>query len=230
MLIQGLNKQHHVIVGDSTSADAIDLASSTINARSLSAAKRRAYQRGDNESVFDVIIIDPPYNLPDLYSLSINPPSVGQRLIVFYDPPRCGAAIHAAMLAGWCHQFEFVWDLRASIRAYPNEPLRGHKACSVFSAEPRMKWDLSAGRIARDGRRGFLKSVESIANQSLDSGHGKPLEWLRAIYGVVGGDRYIDKFVGPFLSSLVACDANGQSCAGVDVNHYDSWDSITWEK
>ena len=180
-------------------------------------------QRGNWQAAFNTIVIDPPYELTHLYSESIQPPAFeDQRLIVFYDPPRLGHAAAAALNAGWHCQFEFVWDMSSSIRAYRGEPLRGHKACAVWSATPHMRWNIAESRIHRDMKiePGYLRSIEHIPNQSLEAGHGKPIEWLAAIYTATTTHErgiLLDKFAGRWNSSIRACDASGIICVGIDL-------------
>lgn len=216
-------RQHFLIQGDCRDAGVIQHAALLASPK-LPPLQRREIQRGNWHAAFNIIAVDPPFEETHLYAESIQSPAfVDQRLVVFYDPPRLGYAAAAALNAGWHCQFEFIWDMSSSIRAYRGEPLRGHKACSVWSASPkRMKWNIADARIDRgmNIEPGYLRSIEHIPNQSLETGQGKPVEWLSAIYSAVNiaeNGIVLDKFAGRWNSGINSCDAADLQCIGIDV-------------
>ena len=204
---------------------------------------------------WDVCIIDPPYDLPDLYGKAIPESSVGRKLVVMWDFKRFATAPLAAINAGWEPQYEFIWDCVQSWYT-PNRPLARHKSIGVFGDDPFFDTNLAIihdGKDRGDARtvrntRGdclyvplvgakHIATVEAFPNtqQTDEHGHGKPVKWIEAIYNGLGGEVYLDLFGGSG-SSIIACEKSGRKCYTMELDpHYTDvivkrWEEFTGKK
>lgn len=207
--------EHRVMCGDSTNAD---------DARRLV----------NNENV-DTVIFDPPYELVDLYN-HIPPASLYSKLLVFWDFKRFAIAPAKAIERGWESQYEFIWDCVQSWFT-PNRPLQRHKACGYFSADPFFDTERAIIHDGKERKAGIVKNtrgqcdyqplegavhirtVESFSNASQTDahGHGKPVEWLQAIYSGIGGRVFFAMFGGSG-ADMIACEKIGASCLTMELD------------
>ncbi len=188
----------------------------------------------DGES-WDVCIFDPPYQLIELYGLIPKYRGSG-KLAVMWDFKRFAIAANAAIAKGWESQYEFIWDCVQSWYT-PNRPLARHKAVGIFCDDPFFDTEKA---IIKDGKKREAKTVkntrgvcyyepldgakniatvEAFANtqQTDEHGHGKPIQWIKAIWAGIGGDLYFDMFGGSG-ATLIACEQLGKKCYTMELN------------
>jgi DNA modification methylase len=209
--------RHRLMCGDSTSIDAVD--------------------RLTGEQSWDVCVFDPPYEIEHLYKDAMPAHEPGKKLLVMWDFKRFAIAPAAALAAGWPSQYEFIWDCVQSWYT-PNRPLQRHKSIGYFSTEAKFNTDTS---IINDGKdrgskrtvkntRGsseytpmngakHIATVESFPNtaQKDEHGHGKPVEWITAIFNGIGGVIYLDLFGGSG-STLIACEKTARDCRMMELD------------
>ena len=177
-----------------------------------------------NGSECDTYVCDPPFEMHELYSDCVIDAPETKKILVMYDHKHFGYAIKALMDRGCTPQYEFIWDCVQSWYT-PNRPLARHKTCSVFRSSP--DWDFD-NAIIDDGKkrtagtvtntRGtykyeplasgvHMRTVEAFSNTQLhdDQGHGKPLEWIKAILNGVRAKSVCDLFGGSG-TLLIACE------------------------
>ena len=184
----------------------------------------------------DVIVFDPPYELENLYTEAMPIPKDNQKLLVMWDFKRFALAPAKAMEAGWEPQYEFIWD---NVQSWytPNRPLQKHKSIGVFGNDPYFDTENS---VIMDGKKREAKkvkntrgecdyvpidggkhiaTVEAFPNtqQNDDHGHGKPVVWVSAIFGGVGGSLYLDLFGGSG-ASLVSCMIKNKTCYTMELD------------
>lgn len=196
-----------------------------------------------------VYIVDPPYEIEQLYD--VIPEADKSKLVVFWDFKRFATAAYSAKIKEWEPQYEFIWDNLTSWYT-PNRPLARHKACGVFSKDPKFNFDKA---IIRDGKQREAKVVHNTRGDSnykpLDGAvhlstifvtnkagmstgghtHGKPIAWIEAIFNGIGGSIYLDYFAGSG-SSIIACEKTERICCAIElepsncdiiVNRYKNW-------
>ena len=208
--------RHRLMCGDSTSIDAVE--------------------KLMDGSEWDVCVFDPPYELTNLYSDAMLPSSDGKKMVVMWDFKRFAVAPAAALNAGWEPQYEFIWDCVQSWYT-PNRPLARHKAIGVFGDDPFFDTDLA---IINDGKKREAKrvsntrgsmnykpldgakhiaTVEAFPNTAENDthGHGKPMDWITAIFNGIGGKTYLDLFGGSG-STLIACEKTARDCRIMELD------------
>ena len=208
---------HRLMCGDSTSIDAVE-----------------KLMNGGN---WHTCVFDPPYEIESLYYDAMPTAKAGAKMCVFWDFKRFGLASHAAVQRGWGGLYEFIWDNQTSWFT-PNRPLARHKTCGVFGDDPKFNFDEA---IIRDGKirkekevkntRGSMKykpldgashlsTVFSMNKATMDTGghaHGKPVQWIEAIFNGVGGVRFLDLFGGSG-STIIACEKTRRECYTMELS------------
>jgi len=208
--------EHRLLCGDSTNVNHIE--------------------KVINKNHIDRIVFDPPYDIESFYDI-IPIAKQNQGILIFWDFKRFGIASHKAIIAKWTPQYEFIWDCCQSWYI-PNRPLARHKACGYFSDCPDFNLDEAVIKdgIDRGNRRivkntrGFsdytpldnavhIRTVESFPNtkQSDEHCHGKPIEWIKAIFAGIGGNVFVDYFSGGG-TSFIACEMLGKKCYGIEIS------------
>jgi hypothetical protein len=185
---------------------------------------------------WDTLIFDPPYEIEDLYKSALLPFQQGKRLLIFWDFKRFAIAGKWSIDYGWTPQYEFIWDCITSWYT-PNRPLARHKACGYFAEDPAFNFDKA---IIHDGKkrkagivhntRGdcdykpldgavHIRTVESFPNASEGDihKHGKPVEWITAIFNGIGGESYLDLFGGGG-TTLCVCEALKRKSFTIELN------------
>jgi DNA modification methylase len=208
--------RHRLMCGDSTSVDAVE----------------RLMAGRD----WDVCVFDPPYEVESLYRDAMPPAATGKKLAVMWDFKRFATAPAAALAAGWLPLYEFIWDCVQSWYT-PNRPLARHKSIGIFGDDPFFDTDKSTiadgkkreaktvsntrGKceyVPLDGAK-HIATVESFPNtaQNDSHGHGKPVDWIAAIFNGIAGDTYLDLFGGSG-STLIACEKTGRDCRMMELD------------
>jgi hypothetical protein len=185
----------------------------------------------------DLLVVDPPHNVPDLYAAALTGYySPERRALVFWDSIRAGAAISAALGAGWTFQYEFVWDCISSWYV-PSRPLARHKACGLFA--PDNHWDYDSA-IVHDGKhrtprftgnhRGRFWNIPPDEGCHLSTVYAlpitrtperlamaKPVEWVAALIAGAGATRVLDPFAGSGTTAI-ACQRLGLGSVSVELD------------
>src|SRR5699024_5999383 len=134
----------------------------------------------------------------------------GKKLLVLWDFKRFALAGWSAIQKGWTPQYEFIWD---NVQSWytPNRPLQRHKALGVFGDDPFFDTDKGiikdrkkrqaktvsntrgeSDYVPLDGAK-HIATVEQFPNtqQTNEHAHGKPIEWITAIFNGIGGKNYL---------------------------------------
>ncbi len=209
---------HRLMCGDSTSVDDID-----------------KLMNGDS---WHTCVFDPPYEVTDLYRDAMPSYEDGKRICVFWDFKRFSVAAASTEAYGWSGLYEFIWDNQTSWYT-PNRPLARHKACGVFGGNDQ-KFNFDEA-IVKDGKkrqekvvkntRGssnykpldgavHLSTVFTLNKATMNTGgmvHGKPIQWVEAIFNGVGGVKYLDLFGGSG-STIIACEKTRRQCFTMELN------------
>jgi len=211
--------EHRLLCGDSTDSDQV--------ARLMDGEKA------------DIIVIDPPYEMVELYynSISIHVQNESNRLLVMWDFKRFADAAVSAVNCGWTPQYEFIWDCVQSWYT-PNRPLQRHKALGVFSADSFFNTQTSIisdgknrgkKRIVKNTRGSsdytpmdgakHISTVEQFPNtqQKDEHGHGKPIQWIGAILGGINGCVIFDAFCGSGAFMVTAHQLN-RKCYAMELD------------
>ena len=209
--------RHRLLCGDSTSIAAVE--------------------RLMGGQHWNVCVFDPPYEVETLYSDAMPTPAAGQKLIVMWDFKRFAVAPKCALDAGWLPCYELVWDCVQSWYT-PNRPLQRHKSIGVFGDDPTFNTDEGIIRDGKDrGERRTVKNtrgksdyqpmdgakhlatVESFPNtcQNDSHAHGKPVQWIEAVFNGLGGELFLDLFGGSG-TSIIACEKTGRACCTMELD------------
>jgi len=206
-----------------------------------------------NGEQWDTCVFDPPYDKAELYGLI--PENTDKKLLVFWDFKRFAIAPAAALNKGWESQYEFIWDCIQSWYT-PNRPLQRHKAIGYFCDDPYFDTkksiiidgkDRGIARVVKNTRGEsnykplngavHIRTVEAFSNCSLTDqhGHGKPAEWIKAIFNGVGGNVYWDPFLGTG-TTLMVCEQTNRKCYGMEIDPIycdvivKRWETLTGKK
>ena len=208
---------HRVLCGDSTDADTVE--------------------RLMEGAVPHVHVVDPPYETEDLYN--VIPMADSSKLMVFWDFKRFATAAVKATEKNWVAQYEFIWDCVTSWYT-PNRPLARHKACGIFSEDPKFNFEKA---IIHDGKKRESKIVHNTRGKSnytplsgavhirtveafpttqenSEHAHSKPVKWIEGIMNGIGGAIYLDYFLGSG-TSVIVCEKTDRICYGLELDpHY----------
>lgn len=198
---------------------------------------------------WDVLVFDPPYEIEELYQSAMLPFQENKKLLVFWDFKRFAIAGKWPIEFGWTPQYEFIWDCVTSWYT-PNRPLARHKACGYFAKDPYFNFDKAIIHDGKERKAGIVKNtrgecdykpldgavhirtVESFPNASEGDvhKHGKPVQWITAIFNGIGGEKYLDLFGGGG-TTLCVCESLGKKSYTIELNP-ESCNAIIsrWEK
>lgn len=203
---------------------------------------------------YDVLIFDPPYEIEDLYQTAMQPYQEGKKLLIFWDFKRFATAARWPVEFGWAPQYEFIWDCVTSWYT-PNRPLARHKACGYYAKDPFFDFDKAIIHDGKERKAGIvhntrgecdyrpldgavhIRTVESFPNASEGDihKHGKPVQWITAIFNGIGGEKYLDLFGGGG-TTLCVCEALRRTSYTIELNPQNCnaiisrWEEMTGKK
>jgi len=203
---------------------------------------------------WDTLIFDPPYEIEELYQTAMLPYDENKKLLIFWDFKRFAIAAKAPIDFGWTPQYEFIWDCVTSWYT-PNRPLARHKACGYFASNPVFNFDSAIIHDGKERKAGVvhntrgdcdykpldgavhIRTVEAFPNASEGDvhKHGKPVQWITAIFNGISGERYLDLFGGGG-TTLCVCESIGKQSFTIELNPkscnaiISRWEKMTGKK